>query len=269
MNVGARFGGKRIVVAIAVGLVCALAGAFPAAADGFRSITSVTGDYYFANPSAPGSTASYYLETDEVFLAQLFPVLTLEAKVTRNDFIGGPQHIFYLGPVVNFTQTIYAVAVYGLGFDAAGMLIHEVDADFNWETDTSAAFVGFKGDYFTSNGAWYILPSLGGKFHLLPPLGLFGEFFMSWDSNRQITGAFWGQADYALSPVVSLLAGFTVSFSHDLGYSVIAGVDVNFTKDVSIAYKASFLSNVVEYQVQPLPTTNYGIENVLSLDWKF
>ena len=243
-----------------------LSAARPAAADGFRSITTVTGDYYF-----PTSTASqsYYLETDEVLLARIIPALTVEAKVTRNDFPGGPQHIFFLGPVVSFAETIYLVAVYGLGLDAQSKLIHEVDADFNWETDTSAAFVSFKGDYFTSADSWYVLPSIGGKLHLLPPLGLFGEFFMSWDNNHQITGAFWGEGDYQLGPIVDILAGFTVSFSRDLGYSLLAGVNISITEDIVLKYKFSFLSNVVEYQTAVVPTTNYGIENLLSLDWKF
>jgi hypothetical protein len=260
---GSRVG--YLVGTLCVLLAFLLHAARPVAADGLRSITTVTADYYF--PSS--SSESYYVETDEVFLARLIPALTLEAKITRNDFSGGPQHIVSLGPVVSFTETIYAVAVYGLGFDVQGNLIHEVDADFNWETDTSAAFVRFKGDYFTSGATWYVLPSLGGKFHLLPALGLFGEYFMSWDSSRQVTGAFWGEADYTLGPVVTLLGGFTVSFSRNLGYSVIAGAEVTITEDMVLKYKFSFLSNVVEYQTQPAPTTNYGIENLLSLDWKF
>ena len=238
-----------------------------AGADGFRSITTVTGDYYFPN----GSTAqSYYIETDEVLLARIIPALTLEAKVTRNDFPNGPQHIFYLGPVISFTDTIYAVAVYGLGLDGQSNLFHEVDADFNWETDTSAAFVQFKGDYFTLDGSWYVLPSIGGKLHLLPALGLFGEYFMSYANTvPHITGSFWGEADYALGPVVTLLGGFTVSFSQNLGYSLIAGTNITITPDIVLKYKFSFLSNVVEYLTQASPTTSYGIENLVSLDWKF
>jgi hypothetical protein len=236
-------------------------------ADGFRSITTVTGDYYFPN----GSTAqSYYVETDEVLLARLIPALSLEAKVTRNDYPGGPQHIFYLGPVVSFTDTIYLVTVYGLGLDGQSNLFHEVDAGFNWETDTSAAFVNFKGDYFTLDGSWYVLPSIGGKLHLLPALGLFGEYFMSYANTvPHITGSFWGQADYALSPVVTLLGGFTVSFSQDLGYSFIAGTNITITPDIVLKYTFSFLSNVVQYLTQPSPTATYGIENLVSLDWKF
>lgn len=264
---------SRTTLMMISAIVCLLAllllGPPRAMADGFRSITTVTGDYYFPNPGITGSTESYYLETDEVLLARILHSLTLEARITRNDFPGGPQHIFFLGPVVNFTETIYAVALYGLGIDSGNNLIHELDANFNWETDTSAAFIGLKADYFTSAGSWYVLPSLGGKFHLLPPLGLFGEFFMSFDSSSKITGAFWGEADYALCPVVALLAGFTVSFSWDLGYSVIVGTDIAITENIKLKYKFSFLSNVVEYLTQPQPTTSYGIENLLSLDWRF
>jgi opacity protein-like surface antigen len=68
---------------------------------------------------------------------------------------------------------------------------------------------------------------------------------------------------------VTLLGGFTVSFSRDFGWSLIAGVTINITENVALKYTASFLSNVVEYQVQPQPTTNYGVKNLLSLDWKF
>jgi hypothetical protein len=239
----------------------------PAGADGFRSITTVTADYYF--PS--GSTASsYYVETDEVLLARLIPALTLEAKVTRNDYPGGPQHIFYLGPVISFTDTIYAVAVYGLGLDGQSNVFHEVDASFNWETDTSAAFFEFKGDYFAVDGTWYVLPSIGGRLHLLPALGLFGEYFMSYANTvPHITGSFWGEADYALGPVVTIRGGFTVSFSQDLGWSLIAGTDIAITPDIVLKYKASFLSNVIEYLTAPSPSTTYGVENLVSLDWKF
>ncbi|HUI71912.1 MAG TPA: hypothetical protein VL354_15440 [Spirochaetia bacterium] len=255
-----------LVVATSCFVTFFLQPASRATADGFRSITTVTADYYF-----PTSTTNetYYVETDEVFLAKIIPSLSLEAKVTRNDFPGGPQHLFYVGPVVSFTDTIYAVAIYGLGFDAQTNLIHEVDADFNWETDTSAAFVQFKGDYFTVDASWYILPSVGGKIHLIPPLGLFGEYFLSWDSAHMITGSFWGEADYTLNPIVAVRGGFTVSFSRNLGYSIIAGTDITITPDIVVKYKFSFLSNVVEYLTAPSPTTSYGIENLISLDWQF
>jgi hypothetical protein len=238
----------------------------PAGAEGFRSITTVTGDYYFATDS---TAEGYYVESTEVFLAQLFPNFTLEAKVARDDFPGGPQHIFHLGPVYNFSDTTYLVATYGLGFDATGSLLHEANIGFNWETDLSAAFGNFKWNYFAANGSWYILPSIGGRFHVLPSLGAFGEYFMSYNNLHQITGAFWGQADWAFSPVFTLLGGFTVSYSRDLGFSLIVGTDIAVTKDVTIKYTISFLSNVVEYLTNATPTTAYGIENVLSLDWKF
>jgi hypothetical protein len=251
---------------MAAAAIAFLMAAPPAMAEGFRSITTVTADYYFPTDT---TGAGYYVASDEVFLARLLPVLTLEAKVTRNDFPGGPQHIVSLGPVYNFSDTIYAVAVYGLGFDAASSILHEVNGSFNWETDTSAAFVNFKWNYFTADGSWYVLPSIGGKFHLLPALGLFGEYFMSWNNARQVTGAFWGQADYAISPAFTLLGGFTVSYSRDLGYSLIAGTDLAITENIGLKLTLSFLSNVVEYLTAATPTTAYGMEGLVSLDWKF
>jgi hypothetical protein len=262
-NASLRAAGVLTVV-LAVALL--LAAAAPARADGFRSITTVTGDYYFANDT---SGASYYIETDEVFLARVLPMLTVEAKVTRNDFIGGPQHIFYLGPVVTFTDTLYLVAAYGLGIDSSLRLLHEADLDFNWETDLAAAFASVKVVYFTADSTWYALPSIGGRFHMTPKLGIFGEYFMSYNNLRQLTGAFWGQADYAISPVFTLLGGFTFSYSRNLGFSIIAGTNLTLTDAISLQYKFSFLSNVVQYLTESSPTTSYGVENLVSLDWKF
>jgi hypothetical protein len=262
-NVPARAAG---VLTGMVAMALLLAAAAPAGADGFRSITTVTGDYYFPNST---TEASYYIETDEVFLARVLPALTVEAKVTRNDFIGGPQHIFYLGPVVNFTPTLYVVATYGLGVDASTQFLHEVDAAFNWETDNAAAFASVKAVYFTADSTWYALPSIGGSFNMTPKLGIFGEYFMSYNNARQVTGAFWGQASYAFSPVFTLLGGFTFSYSQNLGFSIIAGTNLTITDAVSLQYKASFLSNVVQYFAASSPTTNYGVQNLVSLDWKF
>jgi len=242
----------------------------PAAALGLRSITTVTGDYYFATATAG---ESYFVQTDEVLLVRLIPVLTVEAKYTRTDSPGASTNMFTLGPVVNFTDTTYAIATYGLGFDSAPTpnLIHEVNAGLNWETDLSAIFFNVKWDYFTSGGGtWYTLPSVGGRFHVLPALAAFGEFFIAYspDTSVKLTGAFWGEADYAFSPLFTLRAGFTMSFSASLGFSAILGADFNITDNVALKYKFAFLSNVVQYFAAAAPTTSYGIENLLSLDLK-
>jgi hypothetical protein len=266
-----------LAAAAAFSLALFFRGAVPAEALDLRSITTVTGDYYFANSAAP---ESYYIETDQVLLLRVIPALSVEAKYTRTDSgevsplqENGSTNMFTLGPVLNFTDTTYAYLTYGLGFDSAPTpnLIHEVNASLNWETDLAAVLFNVKWDYFTSGGGnWYVLPSLGGSFHILPALGAFGEFFVAYspDTSVKVTGAFWGEASYAFSDVFTLRAGFTMSFSSSLGFSAIAGADFNITPKVSLKYKASFLSNVVQYFSNSTPTTNYGIENLLSVDWK-
>ncbi len=263
---------KAVVVAAAA-LLLFFRVSTPAQALDLRSITTVTGDYYFATSSAP---ESYYIQTDEVLLVGLFKPLTLEAKYTRTDATGpSSTNMFTLGPVINFSDTTYAIATYGLGFDSASPVnfIHEVNASVNWETDLSAILFNVKWDYFTSNGSWYVLPSLGGRFHVLPRLGAFGDFFLAYSqgtgSPTPITGAFWGEADYAFSDLFTLRGGFTMSFSQSLGLTAILGADFNFTPRVSLQYKVSYLYNAVQYFSTGVPTTtSQGIENLLSLDWK-
>jgi hypothetical protein len=268
-----------LAAAAAASLTLFLWAPSPAAALGLRSITTVTGD---ANFTANWTYDGYHIETDQVLLVRLIPALTAEAKYTRTDSGTVAQsfppsastNMFTVGPVVNFTDTTYAIATYGLGFDSASTpnLIHEVNASLNWETDLSAILLNVKWSYFTSEGgSWYVLPSLGGRFHVLPALGAFGEFFISWNSAQNLTGAFWGEADYAFSPLFTLRGGFTLTMSlpSNLGFSTIAGADFSFSESVALKYKFAFLYNVVEYQNSSQPnTSSFGIENLLSLDVK-
>jgi hypothetical protein len=248
-----------------------LLGAPSAARADVRTISTVTGDYYF--------DGNYFLEADEVLLVRVLPILTLEAKYTLTVSPNLIDNLFYVGPVVNFSDTLYGILIGGLGFDntAQHNLIYEVDGGFNWETDVSTAFVNMKWTQFSADGSWYVLPSIGGKAHIVPALGMFGEFFFSYDSAGNSTGAFWGEADYQLGSVVDLLAGFTLTFSlgnlanpnssKGLGYSIIAGATITFTQNLDLKYKFSYLSNVVQYQGMA-PAASTGIENLLSLDWK-
>lgn len=261
------------VVLAAAGLVLFFRVSTPVDALDLRSITTVTGDYYFATASAP---QSYYIETDEVLLLGLIKSFSVEAKYTRTDSTGGAStNMFTLGPVVNFSDTTYAIATYGLGIDSASPpnFIHEVNAGLNWETDLSAILFNVKWDYFTSTGGWYILPSLGGSFHVLPPLGVFGDFFLAYSQGPgtpvPITGAFWGELSYDFTELFTLRGGFTMSFSQSLGLTGILGADFNFTPRVSLRYKVSYLYNAVQYFSTGVPSaTSQGIENLLSLDWK-
>jgi len=250
-----HFVGRTLIL---TGLII-LAVCGPAAAEGFRNITSFTAYSYF--------NGDWRLETADVFLARIASPLTVEAKITRVDAPGWNQHFFYLGPVVSFTDTLYLVAVYGLGIDSESFLSHEIDASFNWETDTTATSVELKADWFPESGYYYYLPSISGKFHPLPALGLFGKFFLSIDSNTALTESFWGEADYRFSPVFGVRAGFTVSKADAFGYSLIAGADFYFRPTVALKYTFQYLSDTVEYLTSPQPRS--GIGNALILDLRF
>jgi hypothetical protein len=250
--------GNRVLAAALLLVVC---GGGAAGAEGFRNITSVTADAYF--------NGDWRLETTDVFLARVVPALSLAAKITRVDTEGWNQHLFYLGPVVSFTPSLYLEAVYGLGVDsddAGGRFSHELDLAFNYETDATATSLGLRADWFPGRGYSYYIPSVSGKFHPRPALGLFGKFFLSVDSEAVFTESFWGQADYRFSPLLGARAGFTVSHADTFGYSLAAGLDLFFRRAVSLKYTFQFLSDSIDL-TELAPRS--GISNALVLDVRF
>jgi hypothetical protein len=232
------------------------------AAEGFRNIASVTAETYF--------NGDWRIETTDVFLARIVPALTAVTRLTRVDSEGWNQHLFYLGPVVSFTDTLYLEAVYGLGIDSDdsdGRFSHELDVNFNYETDTTATSLGLKANWFPGSGYSYYIPSISGKFHPLPALGLFGKFFLSIDSDAVLTESFWGQADYRFSPLFGARAGFTVSRADAFGYSLLAGLDFFFRSGLSLKYSFQYLSDSIEPLSSLQPRS--GISNALILDARF
>jgi hypothetical protein len=252
-----RHRGTARLLLLSCALGMAVAGG--AVAAGFRNIASVTANAYF--------NGDWRVETTNVLLARVGPALTAEARITRVDSEGFYQHTFFLGPVVSFTDALYAEAVYGLGIDSEGLFTHELNANFNYETSTSAASVGLKVNWFPDSGYYYFLPSVSGRFHPLPPLGLFGKFFLSVDSDSVLTESFWGEADYQLSTLVRARAGFTMSMASAFGYTLIAGLDLSFSPAVILRYCFQFLSDTIEYLDSPQPRS--GIANILTLDLRF
>jgi hypothetical protein len=240
-------------------LLAGFGGAGTAAADGLRNIASVNLVTYF--------DGSCRLESVDTFLARLFPGFTLLARVSRNDTRGYWQHVFTLGPVVNFSDRVYAELSYGLGIDSAGDFTHEGEANFNYETETTWAGAGVRAVFFPASDYFYFLPSFSGKFHPVPALGLFGKAFISIDSATVVTNSFWGEADYAFSSRFTANAGFTISRADAFGFSLIAGAKVSFTPAVSLQYTLQYLSDTVTYLAEPQPRS--GISNGLILDWKF
>jgi hypothetical protein len=246
-------------------LLAACAGA---GAEGFRNIASVTGDAYFK-----GANSGWRLETTDVFLARILPALTAVAKITRVDSRVDSsywyQHLFYLGPVVSFTDTLYLEAVYGLGLDSERTFTHKFDLNLNHETDATTASLGLRADWLPASGYFFFIPSVSGKFHPLPALGLFGKFFLSVDSERVFTESFWGQADYRFSPLFGARAGFAMNHAGTLGYSLAAGLDFFFRRGASLKYTFQLLSDSIDLSDTSDLQARSGISNALVLDVRF
>ncbi len=250
---------RLLIVAIVVAGAAGALAPRAALAAGFRDIASVTLTTYF--------DATWQLESTDVFLARVSPALTLEARLRREDSPGYYQHILSLGTVVNFSDTVYAEAVYGLGLDSALQLMHEAILDLNYETSSAEASLGVKANLYPSTGYYYFLPSISGKFHLVPSLGLFGKFFLSVDSAGVLTESFWGEAEWQILSQLSATLGFTVSRADLVGYSLYAGARVDITPAGTLEYSLQYLSDTVQYIGAPQPRS--GLVNALVADFRF
>jgi hypothetical protein len=240
-------------------VLAGFAGAGAAYAEGLRNIASLTLISYL--------DGSWRLESVDAFLARLSPAFTALVKLSRNDTPGYWQHVFTVGPVVNFSDRMYAELTYGLGIDSARELTHEAEANFNYETESTWAGAGVRAVFYPARDYFYFLPSVSGKFHPVPALGLFGKAFFSIDSDGVVTNSFWGEADWTFSPKFAAHAGFTLSRAEAFGFSLIAGLKVSFSPKLSLQYSLQYLSDTITYLAAPQPRS--GISNGLMLDWKF
>jgi hypothetical protein len=112
-----------------------------------------------------------------------------------------------------------------------------------------------------------VIPSLGGKFHPIPALGLFGKAFVAIDWDGQASGSFWGEADWSVSPAIALRAGGTMGYSGEFGWSAIAGANVALTPKVLLKYTFKYLADPVD--TLPGSPVKNGVENGLVLDVRF
>lgn len=259
---GRPFGSTAALRVAAVALLLAAAAA-AVEAEGLRTIASVTVDTWF--------DGDWRIKVEDVFLARVAPALTLQAKVARTDASTDGEHSFehwfHAGPVVSFTDTLYLITAYGVGIDSEGDLTHEAELDLNYETVEVAVSMGARGRTSPDSGYGFVVPSLSARIRPTGRLGLFGKIFASLDTDREVTGSLWSEADYALSPLVRARAGCTLSYANGFGYSVIGGVNFQLTPNLALRYSISYLGETVDYQTQPVTRT--GIENALILDWKF
>ena len=260
---------------VMLALVLVLFGPAPAGAEGFRNITTVTVDAYFDD--------TWSVETANVFLARILPALTVQAKVVRYDAPGRFEHTFYLGPVISFTDKLYLITAYGLGIGDDKLFAHEGELDFNYESSEVAGSVGLRGRVMPESrddpGSpyYYFIPSVSGRVRASDRLGLFAKLFMSWDSDDTVTSSLWGQADYRISPAVTLKGGFTVAYGQlpgynpgeegGWGYSLISGVDLSLRRNLLLKYSLSYLADPPA--LQKAREGRRGIQNALSLDVRF
>jgi len=240
-------------------LAVAALSAMPLGAATVRNIATVVLDTWF--------DGSFRTKVEDVLLAGVLPSLTLEARVAREDTAGWHGWQVGLGPVVNLTPNLYLVALYALGVDSDAVVSHELDTSLNHETATTAVSLGVKADWFPSLAYLYVIPSLGGKFHPISSLGLFGKAFVAADLDGRVSGSFWGEADWSVTPSIVLRAGGTMGYRGGFGWSAIAGVNVAITPRVLLKYTFKYLAEPVE----ELPTApiRSGVENGLVLDVRF
>jgi len=249
---------KTILGVLALGLAVA---AMPAVADEFRDIVSVTGDVYFDN--------TYFIESENVFLAQLVPTLSIQVGLKRDDYLPDWAYADQVsfGPVVSLTAYVYFVADYGITFDSDGSLSHEGNIEVTFENDTTSGAFGMRGDFFPVTGYFYVLPSVSALFHPVDQLGLFGKVFLSWDATNTVTVSLWNENTWTFNDVIAARLGFTLGWANGLGWSAIAGADWSITPSLKLRYNFQYLSNTIEYVTAPV--TKNGIENALVMDVKF
>lgn len=257
----------KIIRYIGVGILLFMT-LFPAAAGSNRNITSFIYNYYFPLPEATTDTeGTYRIDSSDVFLLNILPILSLKAEIARTDSYEYYKHDFILGPIINFTNTFYMEAVYGLGLDSDMNFSHKIDLNFNQETDTSSISFGIRAHYYVTDTYYYYIPSVSAAIYPVSQLRLFSKLFFSSDRYEEVSGSLWSEIGWKFTSLFAAHAGFTISYTDEFGFSVIGGCTWTFTKKISLKYFFEYLSNRIEYTDKP--TIRNGIGNGLILDIRF
>jgi hypothetical protein len=246
---------KRLAAAFFFTALCAPA-AFP---EGFRNITAVNADFYF--------DGAYRIDVEDVFLARLVKGFSLQFKVARCDQPNYFEHVLSVGPVVNFTDTIYLDALYGLGVDSGWQFEHRAEINLTYESELTVVGAGARGSYFPASGYFFVIPSLSAQFRLCSWLAIFNKLFLSWDNVGFFSGSYWGELHWVTGEAVTIRTGGTASWSGDFGYSLLAGLNVRFSPAVLLKFYFQFLSNTVDYGAAPARA--FGVQGGLILDVEF
>jgi hypothetical protein len=257
---------KRFVLVIMILILCTL----PAAAQGIRNITAIAFSYYFEDETNK-EPAAFRLESRDVLLIRIKPWLSLKTDISRIDSDDFYALYFGFGPVINFTKTFYLDTTVEIGINSDGDLSYKVEGSLSQESDTASLSIGARGNFFpaedSANDYYYFLPSISGAICPIPQLRLFTKLFFSIDKDQAMTGSVWGDVAWSFTSLFAANAGFTLSYADDFGYSVIAGMKLSFSENISLKYQFQFLSDTIQYL--ETPQTKVGIENGLILDIRF
>ena len=230
-----------------------------ATADGMRNITVATYEYHFND--------SWLLSLEDIFLARIASGFTIQAKIARYQTNQRFQHVLSLGPVINLSSQLYIDALYGLGYDSNERFEHRWDANLNYETDDTLLQVGARGAITPDINYYYIIPSMGGKFRLIPLISFLNKIFLSWDNDRAFSGSYWGELEWHVSKNLDLRSGATFTWSETTGFSIIAGANIKISDSMLLKYHFKYLSDEISI-TSSIERVN-GIENSLYLDVKF
>jgi hypothetical protein len=230
-----------------------------ATADGLRNITVATYEYHFND--------TWLLSLEDIFLARIAPRFTIQAKIARYQTDRRFQHVLSVGPVVNLSSQLYIDALYGLGYDSNEIFEHRWNANLNYETDNTLLQVGVRGAITPDTDYYYIIPSMGGKFQLIPLISFLNKIFLSWDNNRTFAGSYWGELEWHVSKNLDLRSGATFTWSETTGFSIIAGANIRVSHSMLLKYHFKYLSDEINYSSSIDRVS--GIENSLYLDFKF
>jgi hypothetical protein len=245
-----------MIVGVAL-LVIAAAGA---SAQDFRNIASFEADVYF--------DGEFDTTLNEVFLARLTDLMTLETKIEQRSGSGEGTTFLYLGPIFTWTPNFYTISRYGIGYRTDGVIGHEVEVQANYETAEFLLGGGVRGRAFPKEDQWYVIPSLGGKVYFGDGWGVRLNYYFSYNDLDEIANAAWTEVDYAVTDRVTVKLGGTGEIGEnayqpneaEISYSVLTGATFKASPTVNIRYHLEYLGRV-----------NYddGIRNLILVDWRF
>lgn len=248
---------QTVLIAAAL-MVIAATGA--AGQQDFRNIASFEADIYF--------DGSFETKLNEVFLARLTDLLTLETRIEQQNGSGEGLTFLYLGPIFTWTPNFYTISRYGIGYRTDGVIGHEVDIEANYESADFFVGGGVRARALPADDVWYVIPSLGGKVFPGDRFGVMAKYFFSYNNDEEISNALWSEVDYAVSDTVTVKLGGTGEIGEDpyrpdqpdISWSALTGATFRASPTVNIRYHLEYLGRI-----------NYedGIRNLILVDWRF